>query len=156
MLDYSIILPGLAVGSKPPTGCAVRRACFTTLVLTADDYQPPDEDFCGLEVHRVLLDDRQVTIPSMVDFLAAEDLSRVLAKRIRHGAVVLITCVEGRNRSTLLTGLTMRRLTGRSGPEVYDWIRDRRPHVPGRPERKTFTNKHFTSYLLAKRPMLLR
>ena len=140
----------------PPTGCAVRDAGFTILALTADNYQPPDEDFCGLDVYRILLDDRQTTVPSLVDYLSAEELSKVLAHQIRRGSSVLITCVEGRNRSTLLTGLTMRRLTGQSGPEVYDWIRDRRPSVPGRPERRTFTNRHFKAYLLAKRPMLVR
>jgi protein-tyrosine phosphatase len=155
MLDFSLILPGLAVGSMPPTGCDVRHAGFDTLVLTADEYQPPDEAFCGVAVYRVLLEDKHGSVPSLVDYSFAEDLSKHLADRIRRGANVLVTCIEGRNRSTFITALTMRRLTGKDGGFVYDWIRDRRPHVPGKPDRQTFTNKHLRGYLLAKRPVRL-
>jgi protein-tyrosine phosphatase len=52
-----------------------------------------------------------------------------LARRIREGRTVLVTCQQGRNRSGLVTALTLVALTGASGNRCARAVKARR-HSP--------------------------
>ena len=148
VLEFSQILPQLAVGSKPPGGMAVRRAGFDVLVLTAAEVQPPDAYYPGVAVGRLLLND-DGSAPTALDFSDAEDMAKLVENAVRQGQSVLVTCVEGRNRSTLVATLAFRRLMGASGKDAVAWVKSQRPKNP-LTHGPTFTNAWFRQYLLAK------
>jgi hypothetical protein len=66
------------------------------------------------------------------------DLAVDLANDIRNGAKVLVACREGRNRSGLVTALTLHEL-GMRGPKLVSHIRSRR--------RTAFGNQAFARYV---------
>jgi protein-tyrosine phosphatase len=93
----------LAQGSAPPVGA---RLPFDVVVLAAREYQPA---LPGYEVLRVPLEDRFPPNPppdARTRSLVAEAASRI-ARRVRSGRRVLVTCHAGRNRSGLLAGLAL-------------------------------------------------
>lgn len=69
----------------------------------------------------------------------AEPLARELARRIRAGEKVLVHCRAGRNRSGLVTALTVRNLLGCSGADALAHVQERRP--------RALANEHFATYL---------
>src|SRR5271154_5992502 len=100
--EQSEIAPGLFVGSKPSPG---RHACVDTIVLAAMEYQPPAELFPDAEVIHAPLDDapgRQMRADEIA--LATKAAGRV-ARRLRAGRRVLVTCQMGLNRSALVAAL---------------------------------------------------
>lgn len=117
-LDADEILPGLYQGSGPPPGDAVQRCGFDLLVLAAEEYQPAM--FFGVGVIRMSLQDANLTIGEWLDAnLVAADV----AKAVRAGKKVLVTCYAGINRSGLVTALAVHALTGWSGDQIVKHIR---------------------------------
>ena len=100
--DYSYLMPGalLAQGSAPPLGV---RLPFDVIVLAAEEYQP---DLPGYEVMKVPLDDSGPP-PSPADRARIRAAASEIARRIRAGQRVLVTCWQGRNRSGVLSGLAL-------------------------------------------------
>jgi protein-tyrosine phosphatase len=96
----------LAQGSAPPPGV---RMPFDVVVLAAREYQPA---LPGYEVLRVPLDDRFPPDPppdARTRALVREVAARV-ARRVRAGKRVLVTCRKGINRSGLVAGLALTEL----------------------------------------------
>lgn len=123
MIEASQILEGLFQGSAPPQGLELRRAGFDAVVLCAEEVQPPDAAFPGVEVLRAPLDDGSLpTAELAIAVAAAEDV----AKRVRAGRKVLVTCAQGRNRSGLVTALAIMRLRGMTGDQAVRIVRMRR------------------------------
>lgn len=123
-IECSIIAPGLWMGSLPPPGRALAHAGFHVLALTACEHQRP-ELYEGLEVLCIDLDDDGKPLPGK-HVEEAFVLSDRLARRARAGRAVLITCAQGRNRSGLITALTLARMTGLSGTEAMRAVQERR------------------------------
>jgi protein-tyrosine phosphatase len=98
---YTYLLPDgrLAQGSAPPLAV---RVPFDTIVLAAMEYQP---DLPGYEVLRVPLDDGSA--PDSQTRARIRSASREVARRIRAGRRVLVTCWQGRNRSGVIAGLAL-------------------------------------------------
>jgi protein-tyrosine phosphatase len=93
----------LAQGSAPAPGV---RMPFDVVVLAAAEYQP---ELPGYEVLRVPLFDRFPPDPppdSHTRALIQETAQRV-ARRVRSGRRVLVTCRAGINRSGLVAGLAL-------------------------------------------------
>lgn len=116
----SEIVPGLFVGSKPPPG---RHEGVDTIVLAAIEYQPPAEMFPGAEVIHVPLDDAP-SRPMREDEIAdATKAAERVARRLRAGRRVLVTCAMGLNRSALVAALAMHEVYGMSADEIITRLR---------------------------------
>jgi len=100
-VSYSYLLDDhrLAQGSAPPLGA---RVPFDTVVLAAVEYQP---ELPGYDVLRVPLDDGPP--PDALTRAAIRDGARAIAREVRSGRRVLVTCWQGRNRSGVLAGLAL-------------------------------------------------
>jgi hypothetical protein len=136
-VSYTYLLqPWLAQGSEPPPGV---RIPFDVIVLAAMERQ--DIDLPGYVVIRVPLDDSEHAHrvgPSRVDRMRIRHTAREIADRVRGRERVLVTCVQGRNRSGVLAGLAMRGL-GIPGHEAARRIRQL---------RNGLTNPHFLSMVI--------
>ena len=107
MIEASPILPLLWQGSAPPPGPHVRLAGYDTLILCAEEYQPGSEEFPGVEVVYAPNDDDYDTSPTREQFALALRASRVAQQRVLEKKRVLVTCRMGRNRSGLVSALTL-------------------------------------------------
>jgi len=138
----------LAQGSAPPFGAQLGPA-FTTLVLCAQELiengQGMSGAFPGVTVLEVPLDDAKPSADEVKRALvAAHDISL----RIRSRERMLITCAQGRNRSGLVSGLTLMQL-GMSADEAIARVK--------RARRNALTNHYFVRVLKAydKMPRLV-
>jgi protein-tyrosine phosphatase len=124
-IEASRITPRLYQGSRPPTGNRVANAGFDTLVLCAEEFQPPDNQFHGVQIIRCPIDDTFVVKDDT--WLPAVRAATAVCVSLRRGAKVLTTCQAGRNRSGLVNALTLHMLTGMSGTDAVQLIQSRRP-----------------------------
>lgn len=123
----------LAQGSAPPPGV---RLPFDVIVLAAEEYQP---ELPGYEVLHVPLDDSGPP-PTRTERQLIRDNSRRIARRLRAGKRVLVTCRQGRNRSGVLAGLALVEL-GLPGHEAARRIQQLRDGL---------TNPHFLEIVRAE------
>lgn len=107
----------------------------TVLVMTTAAHSP--------RLQRVVLDGYQ--LHDMPDgYLHADRRSDLLrlsewaVARAQRGAILTV-CYGGQNRSALMSGLILRKLTGCSGAEAIDAVRQGR--------RNALTNHHFCAFL---------
>jgi len=114
-LDVSLVYqhPGggaIWVGAMPPEGPLVGTFA-THLVLCARDNQHPASSFPGATVLHCVLDDFSSTPLSdeqvALAFMTARAVSEIVQ---RPRTLVLVTCVQGQNRSALVAALAMRML----------------------------------------------
>jgi protein-tyrosine phosphatase len=105
--DASEILPNLWVGQKPPEGNLLAfHDIWDVVVLCAKEYQPAADRFPGLMVLHAPLDDSGAPI-TRDEMRIALRTARKLSDMIRNGKRILITCMQGRNRSSLVAALTI-------------------------------------------------
>lgn len=143
--DAHRIAPRLWMGAAPPLGSVLAAQGFDIVVLCAKEYQPTAEWFPGVDVARVHLNDDGKTPFSAADALAAYQVATQLAKCIKlGGSRVLVTCWEGRNRSGLVTALTLTQLTGCSGVDACRIVRFRRTPRKG----PALVNQEFVDALM--------
>lgn len=131
-LDVTKIAPRLYQGSVPLPGRFrdVARCGFNMLVLAAKEFQPPMSVFPGVRVYHVPLDDAEPTSRELDMALRA---AGEVARAVRIGQNVLVTCMMGRNRSGLVVALAMHMLTGRSGISIVRHIQYRRTNALSNP-----------------------
>lgn len=149
-IEASVIAPNLWMGSRPPLGAVLRRCGVDIVVLCAYEHQPNLEMFSGVEVARMPLDD-SLSIPP-ADAFAAFQLAIQLAKQLKRGKRILITCSQGRNRSGLVTALTLTQLAGVSGREAVMVVKARRKSPFG----EALTNAAFVRALASVPPAAVR
>ncbi len=125
MLDVTRIAPKLYMGSAPRVGTALADAGFDVVLLCAKEYQPRSRELPHVLVVHCGFDDS--LSPTQADVDTALEASRVAADRIMRGDRVLISCWLGKNRSGLVTALTLVRLYGLSGREAVEAVRAARP-----------------------------
>jgi hypothetical protein len=125
VIDADEIAPGLWMGSAPPFGDALARAGFDVLALCAAEHQPHQRLHPGVAIARAALEDDG---SPMMRWHVREAFSIAgwLARRIREGHVTLVTCQQGRNRSGLVTALTLAAMTGASGEKCARAVKERR------------------------------
>jgi hypothetical protein len=143
-LEASFIAPNVWMGSRPPIGGAVARAGFRVLALCAMEWQPPADCYPDVEVLRIALNDAEL---GREDARAACRVAARLYERVRQGQKVLITCSQGRNRSGLITAMTLAGLTGCSGEKAIRAVRGRR----NSPFGPALTNDHYVTALMRVR-----
>lgn len=134
--DADPIIRGLWQGSAPPPE-TIRSQGFDRVVLCAMEYQPRTEEFRGIRVQHCPLDDSLHL--SREEASRAEQCAQSVARGIRRGENVLVTCMAGRNRSGLVSALAIRELTGMSGAQAVALVQSRRPNA--------LTNPHFVELL---------
>lgn len=140
-VDADRIAPRLWQGSRPPTGLTLAQRGFDVLVLCAF-YQPPPEEFPGLQIARAPMHD-SYAIPDV-----AFDAARLVAVQLAVGQRVLVTCEAGFNRSGLVSALALWYLTGKPGVDCLWQVQTARPgalfnkvfaatlfHLPARRQR---------------------
>lgn len=136
-IDATCIGSRLYQGSAPRAGNALKNARFTLLVLCANEYQPTSDRFPGISVLHCPFDDSLT--PSIQELRAAAKAADVVAREIRSGGRVLVTCMAGRNRSGLVMAMALVALNGWTGRQAAQHIQSLRPNA--------LTNSSFVSFL---------
>ena len=121
--DANEVAPRLYVGSKPPPD---RYDRFDVIVLAAKEYQPPDHWFPGSEVIHAPNDDDPRRPMSLDEIAMAMKAAGRVARRLRAGRRVLVTCALGLNRSSLVAAIAMATVHGMSADEIIKRIRHAR------------------------------
>ena len=132
-LDADRLTSLLYQGSAPDSAEQVRAAGFNTLVLAAREVQPPEHAVGSLTVLRCpLVDDptRAVTPPEWKQILGC-------AKRVHHylsaGQPVLVTCVQGWNRSGIISAATLVIHHGWTPAKAIQHVQAHRRHALSNP-----------------------
>lgn len=145
VVDASRIVSGLYQGGRPPEGESLRRSGFDALVLAAKEHQPAATQFPGIKVLHAPLDDSGTPMSSHEWKLALAAARRV-TEAIARGERVLVTCQQGRNRSGLISAITLHLLTGADGSVCAERVRSRRQR--GLPQGiRALVNPYFNAAL---------
>lgn len=104
---YNFIVNNLAQGSAPEPCTALP---FDTLVLCAMEYQPSSKEFPGLSqvIHVPLNDDGSRMTGNEMRYALKAGLE--VARQLKQGRRILVTCWKGRNRSGLVSALALENL----------------------------------------------
>jgi hypothetical protein len=121
-VSASRIVEGLYVGSFPPPGNYADR--FDVMVFTAEEHPPVEGMYPGVRVRYFPFDDARE--PAQRDLMTAWTAGEAVARDIRRGRRVLVSCRMGRNRSALVAALAIHFVTGASGAEALELVRSRR------------------------------
>lgn len=113
---------------------------YALIILCADEFQPAAHIIAkpGVQVVHAPNDDSSNPLTRQQATVAIA-ASRVAARAFREGKKVLISCMQGRNRSGLVMALTLHRLYGMAGERCREYIRNKRPHA--------LTNDSFNKFL---------
>ncbi len=135
------IHPGLWQGSWPPPGRWLADKGISTLVLCAYEYQPPfrfpdqvamlvglrsPSPWPDVNVCYAPLDDSFSQQPPRDALHAALKAARYAAAMLAQRRRVLVTCWQGRNRSGLVSALTLHLHLGISGKDAVRIVQTRR------------------------------
>jgi protein-tyrosine phosphatase len=138
-LEADEIVQQLWQGSLPRKGDFVAKHGFDCLVLCAMEYQPAAEEFLGIDVIYAPNDDDPFRAPSRDELAIAVKAAREVADRLQAGQNVLSTCMQGRNRSGLVSALALHFWKGWEGRYCVDLIQQQRP--------TSLTNRGFVAVL---------
>jgi len=97
----------LFMGSAPQTRTDVSGR-YDVLVLCAEEWQPRGSNFPGVEVVHAPLDDNHWVPENELRIM--RKASDLVARRLKDGRRVLVTCWQGRNRSGVVSALALVRL----------------------------------------------
>lgn len=126
-VERTFLTRNISQGSALPVGPHVAAAGFHVLVLCAEQFQPPDNAFPGIQVIRApLIDDQHNVMPLRSTKLAMK-AAREVAARMKNGENVLVTCLAGLNRSGFVSVVALHLTTGYSGKRMIQFIQKRRP-----------------------------
>lgn len=131
-VDASLVAPHLAIGSVPPRGSELAELGVRVLVLAAKEAQPPASSYPGVAILRVPFLDRFFEPLPKRTLERVVEVAREVAKRVKAGDDVLVTCLMGLNRSGLIVGLALRML-GYSGREAVELLQRKRPGALSNP-----------------------
>ncbi len=145
-IDAHRLMSRLWQGSAPRSGRTLYALGFDVLVLCAEELQTQDQ-FSEAGINPPpSLNEVGVYLCPLDDFkLSAREAGLAtkaaieLAALHRRGKRLLVTCAQGRNRSGLVSALTIRLLTGCTGRTAADHVRVVRPN--------SLTNPWFRAYL---------
>lgn len=110
---------------------------FDAVVFCASELRPPASEFPGVICVYAPMEDVSSGPAADRSAVVANFASAYVAELLRNGRKVYVSCAAGRNRSGLVTALTMIRL-GWSGPAAVHRIQERRPNA--------LTNRFFAGF----------
>ncbi len=142
MSAASRIVDGLWVGAAPPPGDYSKD--WDVIVFTAEEYQPDAKLFPNVRVRHFPYDDSNR--PSAKDLDTAWSAAEEVARYLREGRRVLVTCRMGRNRSALVAALAVYIVSGAPGREVCALVREKRVDQTG---TNALENRSFRELLRA-------
>lgn len=142
-LDATKLCSGLYQGSAPRSAPLVLGDGFSTVVFAACEIQPPEHVLMGLEALRCPLTDDYERPVSEVEWMAVSGCAGAVARRLRAGQRVLVTCAQGRNRSGLISARAMT-LLGWTPKDAVRHIQSVRTYA--------LTNPRFVEALLSRAP----
>lgn len=117
--EASEVAPGLYVGSKPAHG----RHPYDVIVLAAQEYQPHATRFPGAHVIHVPFDDAPWRAMRPEEITGAVRTGQMVARHLRAGQRVLVSCAMGLNRSALVAAIAMHDVHGMDADEIVARIR---------------------------------
>ncbi len=145
-----MISRGLFQGQAPPCGPQLRQAGIDTIILCAEEWQPPHNvdpisgailgyrpgmhPYPGVAIFHAPADDDFNAPPSPQAIAIAARAANFAAGRILRGGNVFVSCWMGKNRSGLVTGLTLHGLTGLAGATCAALIKRARPEALTNPQ----------------------
>ncbi len=133
-VDASNIATRLWVGSKPPFDRDL--PAFDMLVLCAQEIQPDRMAF-SRRIVRVPIPDATL---SQVELRRVSHAAKEVAKAMRSGQRVLVTCAAGLNRSALVASLGLGIVSKLTGPQIVSLVRQRR-------SEHALHNQHFVDII---------
>lgn len=138
MIDAHRVSERLWMGSRPmlPQAGTLKQCGFDVLVLCAQEVQPSSRHFPGVRVIRAPLDDSEVTNDVKRTAGAA---AHEVAAALLLGDRVLVTCNQGRNRSGLVTALSLVLVSELDGAHAAAQVQASRP--------RALVNPHFVRWL---------
>lgn len=142
MSAASRIVEGLWVGAAPPPGDYSKD--WDVIVFTAEEYQPKADLFPSVRVRHFPYNDDNP--PSARDMDTAWTAAEEVARYLRQGRRVLVTCRMGRNRSALVAALALYIVSGSPGGEVCALVREKRVDQTG---TNALANRSFRELLRA-------
>lgn len=119
------IVDRLYQGGRPPAGDGLKNAGVDVLVLCAKEWQ----DAAAYEGITVICapGDDDTRPHRLARFLPGwKDAAHQVVEHVRAGKTVLVTCMQGLNRSGIVTALALTELTNLSGDEIVDLVQTRR------------------------------
>jgi hypothetical protein len=152
-IPASQIAPLLWQSGAPQPISDVAAAGFSAIVFAADDLQPSDDELAmlqqrypRLEILRTPMVDTERYPLASTSISLAVQMAQKVTDLIRGCRPVLVTCVAGRNRSGLISGLVLREISGMTGREASKHIRyARAQHLP--PGEEALSNDAFRDFL---------
>lgn len=114
-MDVSQIYDGLWQGAHPPIGTLVKDSGFSLLILCAREYQPPANNFPGIEVFYAPNKDNFIIPPSRETLNSALQAANKAVEFLQRKKQVLVTCWAGINRSGLVSAIILHKLLNVSG-----------------------------------------
>ncbi len=151
MIDATNILANrLYMGGRPSPGREIYAGGFDVLVLCAEEIQLPTDHFPGVEVMYVPLHDDASQPVSEKIWAQVTGCARRVARRVRAGKRVLVTCAAGLNRSGFVVAAAVHYLTGHSGPKCCSYVSRRRVRCG----KHALYNKAFVKALSDRLPNL--
>jgi len=119
------IVDRLYQGGRPPAGEGLKNAGINVLVLCAKEWQDASA-YEGIEVILAPGDD-DARPHRMAKFLPTwQAAAHQVAEHVRAGRTVLVTCMQGLNRSGMVTAMALAELTNLSGEQIVAHIQSRR------------------------------
>jgi len=122
--DVTRIHGGLYIGSAPTDPSLYQD--FDVIVLCAEEFQPGSRAFPRARVRRIPFNDAPNIDGATIGRVLSG--SKVVAQDLARGRRTLVTCAMGRNRSALVTALSLHYLTGAPalvcGQRVYQLRKD--------------------------------
>jgi protein-tyrosine phosphatase len=116
------------MGAAPTSDAALSR--FDALVLCAAEWQPYLPHAPVTEV--IYAGFRDTLTPEPFELARAEDAGRYVEEFARRERAVLVTCIAGRNRSGLVTGIALQRL-GVPAAQAIGLVQRNRPDALSNP-----------------------
>ncbi len=130
-LDVDRVASKLYIGGAPAVGPALANAGFAAVVLCAAEYQPRSYELPGVIVLHAGIDD--ALKPTQEDMDIALAASHQAAELVADKQRTLVSCWMGKNRSGLVTALTLHWLYGLSGRDCIAAVRHARPGALSNP-----------------------
>lgn len=156
-VEGSFICRGLYQGQAPPCGPMLRAAGIDTIILCAEEWQPPgavdpicatvlgyqpgQHPYPGVQLIYAPADDDFDKPPSPGVLSVAASAAAQAARRILQGGKVMSSCWMGKNRSGLVTAMTLHGLTGLGGRDILAHMRQTRPQALTNPQFRAAIEK---------------